>query len=253
MGPAVHWSARHASWDGRFRTLRHVAAHRGDHARGRLLRLCLRTVIPAHWDAALRATGAVASAAIALMLLVPALTDWAAFFSVVMVASGPTSTVMPVASEPFLLAFGQLHAPLLVALVGTAAIVLIEMVNYPLFHTALHADVLRRFRQARVAKTIIRWFGVAPAFIVFLAALSPVPFALARALAALSHYSFLRYLIAMALGRIPRLWMIAFVGSVLPISPGFILAVGGGVAVVLCVTICVERHRHPSLLRSVGA
>lgn len=207
-----------------------------------------RPVIPHHWDRLLWSTGAIAIAAGVIVVAVPGkVADWVAFFAVVAIACGPTTVIIPFASEPFIMAFGRLHEPLVVALVGTGAMFAIEFVNYQLYADVLHTRALRRFRNSELTRRVVQGFRHQPFLIVFIVAFGPIPFDMVRAISAISAYSFPRFLTAMVAGRFPRLWLIALTGSVLPFTPAQILVFG--LAIAFLVTLFavrrqVRRGRH---------
>ncbi len=192
-------------------------------------------------DGLLRASAVLGAAGIAVSVALPHLGEWVAFFTLVALVSGPTTVVVPVSSEPFIMAFGKLQPPMLVAAVGTAALVAVEFVNYPVFDAAVHARVLARARESRVTRRLIAAFRLSPSLVIALTAFTPVPFAAVRALSALSGHSFPAYLAAMTVGRFPRLWLVALVGTAIPLSAGQILVVGGSVALLAALAIGLRR------------
>jgi uncharacterized membrane protein YdjX (TVP38/TMEM64 family) len=151
-------------------------------------------------------------------LLFPSISDLAAFFTLMLIACGPASSFMPAMSEPVLMVFGAIYPPLMVAGIGIVAIVLVEFLNFRLFDAVLNSSKLARFRSAKCTQLVVRWFKSRPFLTVAVAALTPIPFWTARTCAVLSHYSLPRYMCATALGRFWRIFLIASVGSVLPLT-----------------------------------
>ena len=139
---------------------------------------------------------------------------------------GPASPLLPAAFEPVLMAYGRSFSPLLLALIATAVTVGMEGINY-----LGYSYLLRHRRLGRVQKAsarLTRLFQRSPFLLCLLVAATPLPDWSARILGALARYSARRYLLAFAVGRVPKFWVIAAVGHQLQIS-GRVL-----IALVLC-------------------
>jgi membrane protein YqaA with SNARE-associated domain len=139
---------------------------------------------------------------------------------------GPASPLLPAAFEPVLMAYGRSFSPLLLALIATAVTVGMEGINY-----LGYGYLLRHRRLGRVQKAsarLTRLFQRSPFLLCLLVAATPLPDWSARILGALARYSARRYLLAFAVGRVPKFWVIAAVGHQLQIS-GRVL-----IALVLC-------------------
>jgi membrane protein YqaA with SNARE-associated domain len=175
----------------------------------------------------------------------PGCEELAAFAWLMFFTSGPTSTFLPSASEPILMAFGKLYPPLLLATIGVAAIALVEWINYRVFGAVLLARRLERVRSARFTRRLMTWFDVQPFATVVIAALTPIPFWIARCCAVISRYPMPRFIAATALGRFPRIWLIATVGTLLPFTSSAILA-GGGVLILVAATAAAVGRRRGS-------
>ncbi|UCD24288.1 MAG: VTT domain-containing protein [Gemmatimonadota bacterium] len=189
--------------------------------------LALRPVVPSGWTLMLRACGVAALVALLVSVLAPSVSDLAAFFTIMLFACGPTSAFLPAASEPVLLAFGQFYSPLLLATIGSAAVFNVEFLNYKMFDSILHSGRLQKVRESSTTRLLTRWFDKLPFATVATAALTPIPFWIARTCAVLSRYSFPRYMSATVLGRFLRLYLICAIGSTLSASPEVILLAAG--------------------------
>lgn len=181
---------------------------------------------------------------VAVWWLLPGADELAAFAWLMFFTSGPTSTFLPSASEPILMAFGKLYPPLLLAVIGVAAIALVEWVNYRVFGAVLLARKMERVRSAKVTRGIKACFDVQPFSTVVIAAFTPIPFWVARCCAVISLYPMQRFIVATALGRFPRIWLIATVGTLLPFSSSAILAGGGVVILGAGAAAAVTRRRR---------
>jgi membrane protein YqaA with SNARE-associated domain len=135
------------------------------------------------------------------------------------------------------MAYGRIHAPLVVALVATVASLAVEAANYAAYAYLLRSRRLRRIRavSSRVTTLFQRW----PFVTCLLAAATPVPDWSVRILGAFARYPMRRYLLAFAIGRVPKFWLLASVGQELQISRmtvvvmvlGSVVVTGAGVAV----------------------
>jgi len=198
-----------------------------------IARVAAIPIAPANWNVMLRSCGLAALAALLIALLVPTAGDLCAFFTVMLFACGPTSAFLPAASEPVLLAFGQFYPPLLLATIGSAAVLTVEFLNYRMFDSILHCGSLDKVRTCAGTRLMVRWFEKLPFLTVATAALTPIPFWIARTCAVLSRYSIPRYMTATVLGRFIRLFLICAVGSALAASPQLVLLVAGGLVLAI--------------------
>lgn len=209
-----------------------------------LSRAARARIAPPSWDLLLRSCAIAALAATLVSILFPGVSDLAVFFTLMLICCGPTSAFLPAASEPVLIAFGRLYPPLLLAGIGIVAIVLVEFLNYIVFDAILHSEKLSKLRDAKIVQLVVRWFNAQPFVTVTVAALTPIPFWIARTCAVLSRYSIARYMCATALGRFVRIFLIAAVGSALPLTTGQIVAVGVAAMVVIVAVVLLRRLQH---------
>jgi hypothetical protein len=205
----------------------------------------LREVAPSRWDGLLRACGLVGLVAIGLTAFVPdpRVSDLATLFTLSLFINGPYSPLTPIGFEPMLMAYGKLYPPLGVALIGLTAQLMVEYVNYHLYDAALHTELMRSTRESRVLRRVLAWYQTAPFLTTVVVALTPIPYWTLRITAPLARYPMSRHLTATAVGRIPRLWFYAAIGTLIPFSSGAILGTGLGIAV-LFVAIALARRRR---------
>jgi hypothetical protein len=204
----------------------------------------LREVAPARWDGLLRACGIVGLVALLLTAFVPdpRVSDLATLFSLSLFINGPYSPLTPIGFEPMLMAYGKLYPPFGVAMIGLTAQLMVEYVNYHLYDAALHTELMRSTRESRVLQRVLGWYRAAPFLTTVVVAFTPIPYWTLRITAPLARYPMSRHLTATAVGRIPRLWFYAAIGTLLPFSSGAILGTGLGIAV-LFVVIALLRRR----------
>ena len=190
-------------------------------------------------DFYLRATGALGLLGIAIALLAPGVADLVAFLALAVWFNGPQSPFVPASFETVLLLYGQLYPPLFMALLGTAGAVLVETVNYRLFALAAGTHAMRRVGDTRVARWLVRMFRRAP-FVAIAVNAAVLPLWLGRTLVVLADYPLGRHLAATALGRLPRFWVLAKVGSLLAIPVRWLAAAVGVILLATAVGLVVH-------------
>lgn len=218
-------------------------------SRRRLNGWLTRPIAPEPWDRLLWTSAAVALGGILVMAFAPAVSDLAVFFSLSLLINGPYGGFLPTAYEPIVMVFARLHDPVLIGSLGATAATLVEVVNYRVFHVALHSRSAERLRASPMARRVLRWFGVQPFATVAVCAMAPIPFWLARGAATLASYPIRRHLAASAIGRFLRLTFYGYLGTVLRLSSGTILVLGALVAVLLGVLMVHRARRLPHSLQ----
>jgi membrane protein YqaA with SNARE-associated domain len=212
-----------------------------------------RQVLAKSWDQLLYGCGAAALLSLGLWLAVPDLSELSVFAWLMFLTSGPFSTFLPSASEPILMAFGKLYSPLLLAGIGVCAIALVEWLNYRVFGAVLLAKQMDRVRSAGVTRQLMAWFDVLPFATVVIASLTPLPFWLARCCAVITHYPMGRFILATAIGRFPRIWLIATIGALLPVTSATIVTVGAVIVLAAGVVAVAQRRRSSNMVVSTTA
>jgi uncharacterized membrane protein YdjX (TVP38/TMEM64 family) len=146
-----------------------------------------------------------------------------AMIAVMSVASLPPSppTLMAAKSNP----------AWLLALLASVAAALAALFDHWFVRRVFRLDNLERVRRHPLFDRAERWAKVAPFFTVVLFAAVPLPFMIPRVLMPLTGYPRLRYAGAVALGRFPRVYVLAAFGQAFDI-PSWVLEVlfAGGLA-----------------------
>lgn len=195
------------------------------------------------WDGVVRGTGLVAAVSIPLVVLLPETAAMAGFVLVTIWVNGPISPLLPATYEPILMLFGRVYDPLLVAAFGTAGTLYVEWLNYHLYRAVLTLDAMSRFREKRMVRKVVDLFERKPFLAVWLSSWSILPYWPARILSAAAGYSVRRHLTATFLGRFPRLWFFAALGTWWDIPDRWLVwATVGGIAV--GVTVWAWRRRR---------
>jgi membrane protein YqaA with SNARE-associated domain len=177
-----------------------------------------------------------------------------AFLALAALVHGPLSPFLPTAFEATLLYYVRFYPAWLLALVGTAGASLAEAVNYRLVHWAAARPRFAALRTGKLASWSIAAFLRAPFWTTVLVIFSPIPDSAVRVLAPLGKYPLPLYLGAVALGRFPRLLLIAGSGALLAIPLPWLLVASGGIVL----AGLAWRHRrsrcasHTQFARSAG-
>jgi membrane protein YqaA with SNARE-associated domain len=154
---------------------------------------------------------------------------------------GPASPFLPATFEPVVMAYGQTHAPALVALSAAVISVVMEGVNYLGYSYVLRSKRLGRIRtaSARLTSLFERW----PFLTCVLVAATPLPDWSARILGAIARYSTSRYLAAFMLGRTTSFWLLAALGHRFQPPRSVLLVAAAGSIVLTYGTVCLRRLR----------
>jgi membrane protein YqaA with SNARE-associated domain len=156
---------------------------------------------------------------------------------------GPASPLLPAAFEPVLMAYGRLYPPLAVAVIATAASVAVETLNYIAYGYLLRTQRLAGARRASSRLTAL--FARRPFLACLLVASTPLPDWTARVLGAFAHYPARRYIAAIAVGRMPKFWLLATVGQALDFGRPALLAVAAGTVLLTCASLARRWFRPP--------
>jgi membrane protein YqaA with SNARE-associated domain len=118
------------------------------------------------------------------------------------------------ANEPMLFATAKHYGPWLVALAGAAGCTVAITLDYALIGWFVNRQLVRtELEDSRAVRVATRVFAKAPAVLIAVSALLPVPFYPAKILAIVSAYPLPRCIAAILVGRVPRFWFLARVGA----------------------------------------
>ena len=153
---------------------------------------------------------------------------------------------MPAALEPLVMEAAKYEKAIWVTLVALTTYVYMEYLNWHIYRWVLDRDLLSRFRDHRRVRTAVRYFARYPFTTTVVGAATPFPCWVIRVLAVLHGYPLRPYLIAIAIGRFPRIYLYAWLGGVLRIPTVVLLAVVVGSTAVVLVHRLVSRRRGKS-------
>ena len=177
------------------------------------------------WDYFLRATGVVALLAIPVAMFVPDKIPLVWFVLVSLPACGPWSPILPVAFEPLIFEIAKYEPPLVVAPVALCICLYTEFVNWHIYRWVVGHDKLAALRDHRLVQLGVKYFSRAPFLTVAILSIGPWPFWTLRILAIIKKYPLNRFMLALAIGRTPRLLVLAWVGAQLKVSSVILIAV----------------------------
>jgi uncharacterized membrane protein YdjX (TVP38/TMEM64 family) len=166
--------------------------------------------------------------------------------------------VMSIASLPLApatLLAAKVAPPWLVALLASAAAAIAGTFDHWFVRRAAKLESLQRIRQKRYALLVVienvfakaeRWAKVAPFWTVLGFAALPLPYTIVRILVPLSGYPLGRYVVAYAVGRFPRIFVIATFGTFVDIPTDILvgLLIAGVVIAVAAALVRKLRSRR---------
>lgn len=138
-------------------------------------------------------------------------------------------SILSLPPSPPTLYYAHVASPWVLAAVASLAAAVAAVFDYNLIQRAFRFRALARARENRFFIRFERMAKVAPFFTTVLFAALPLPFILPRVLMPLSGYPLPRYAIAVAIGRYPRVFVLAAFGQAFEIPAWVLLAlfVGG--------------------------
>jgi membrane protein YqaA with SNARE-associated domain len=127
-----------------------------------------------------------------------------------------SNSVIPMPYEPVMIIMGALFSPLLVAMVAACGNTIACFLDYEIIVGAFRHPKLQRVRKSDMYQGAVHYFLKAPLLCILIAAFAPfIPFYIFRVLSPTSDYPLKRYMAAVFLGRLPRYYIFAFMGSAL--------------------------------------
>lgn len=139
-----------------------------------------------------------------------------------MIPSNTALSVFP--HEPVLLYFGKFGVLWIVALLATVGNLVAALLDHSVFVPVLHHRSLQGYREKPLYRRAMALFRRAPMATVALASLAPVPFWPVKFLAFSGGYPLPRYLVGIAIGRLPRYYLLAWLGAAIAIPTWVLVA-----------------------------
>jgi uncharacterized membrane protein YdjX (TVP38/TMEM64 family) len=130
--------------------------------------------------------------------------------------------VLSLPLEPATMIIAKVSPPWEIALLGSAAAAIAACFDYFFVRRVFRIGALDRLRSHRLFSRVERYAKVAPFLTILAFAALPLPFAIPRVMMPLIGYSFPKYVTATAVGRLPRIYVLAAFGKLFDI-PNWIL------------------------------
>lgn len=172
-----------------------------------------------------------------------------AFALISALVHGPVSPLLPTAYEATLLYYARLYPAWMLALVGTIAASAAEALNYRLVDWAAARPALAGLKERRAVCWSVAAFRRAPFWATAVIIFSPLPDTAVRVLAPLGAYPINKFVLATAVGRFPRLLLIAGLGALIAVPPWVLGAAGGALVAGALARRLARRHRGPGASR----
>jgi uncharacterized membrane protein YdjX (TVP38/TMEM64 family) len=134
----------------------------------------------------------------------------------------PVQSVLSQPLEPATMIIAKVAPPWEIALLGSLAAAVAAVFDYFFVRRVFRIAALDRLRAHRLFPRVESLAKVAPFLTIFLFAALPLPFAIPRVMMPITGYSLPRYVFATALGRLPRIYVLALFGQLFDI-PSWIL------------------------------
>jgi uncharacterized membrane protein YdjX (TVP38/TMEM64 family) len=134
----------------------------------------------------------------------------------------PVLSVLSLPLEPATMIIAKVSAPWEIALLGSAAAAIAACFDYFFVRRVFRIGALDRLRGHRLFSRVERYAKVAPFLTILAFAALPLPFAICRVMMPLISYPFPKYVAATAIGRLPRIYVLAQFGKLFDI-PNWIL------------------------------
>jgi membrane protein YqaA with SNARE-associated domain len=122
--------------------------------------------------------------------------------------------------DPAVIFFARFHEPLIIAFVGVAGILVSEFINYTCFEYIVDQKFFDKILKHKFIVKLTRLFNKAPFWTMLIVAFTPVPIYPFRFLVVLARFPLHKYLLALFVGRLPRLYLIALFGHRI-VLPGY--------------------------------
>lgn len=138
----------------------------------------------------------------------------------------PSNSILPIPHEPGVLYMARYYAPWQIAIAATIASAVVAFADYALVEAAMRHPRIQGARDARMMRWAVKWMTRFPFAIIVAFSLVPVlPIAVVRALAPISGYPLRRYIAALVIGRLPRFYLLAWLGRAVMIPTWVLLLV----------------------------
>jgi membrane protein YqaA with SNARE-associated domain len=138
----------------------------------------------------------------------------------------PSNSILPIPHEPGVLYMARWYPPWEIAIAATVASAVVAFADYALVELAMRHPRIQGARDARMMRWAVKWMTRFPFAIIVAFSLVPLlPISIVRALAPISGYPLRRYIAALVVGRLPRFFLLAWLGNAVTIPTWVLLLV----------------------------
>jgi len=129
-----------------------------------------------------------------------------------------SNTVIPLPTPQFMIYYGEMYNPLLIAVVGGIGTCIACLVEYAILssafkYTAKKSGKLATLKDTKAYQHTVRIFNKAPFISIAIACFTPIPFDPIRLMAIAAKYNKLKFTLSIFIGRVPRYFLLASLGE----------------------------------------
>lgn len=125
--------------------------------------------------------------------------------------------------EPLVVYFGKTYDPIRIAAIVMGGTWIAGLLDYYVFVPILSHRFTGFITNTKDYQKSAEWFMKQPFWALVVAGFTPVPFFVFKFIAFSAHYSILKYMLALLIGRFPRYYLLALIGAVYQIPSNIIL------------------------------
>ena len=187
------------------------------------------------WDLMIRSAGVAALLGIPIIIVFPRAIPLVWLGVLAIPANSPLSPIIPAAFEPLIMEAAKYEKAIWVTIVALCAYMYMEYLNWHAYAWVLSRRALEGLREHRWIRRSLEYFAFAPFGTVVFFAFTPMPFWAVRTFAILDGYPVRTFMAATAIGRFPRLFIYAWLGSIFRIPTLVLVGVIFGTAAIVIV------------------
>lgn len=139
-------------------------------------------------------------------------------------------------------------SPYLITALGSVGATIAGLMEYNFFSILLRFNRVSRIKNNGRFKKYARYFGKFPFLSILIASFLPLPFDFVRITAITQKYSKWGFASATFLGRIPRIFIIAYLGKQIPFAKPLVWVLLGGIVLFEIVRRLINHFRHVPLV-----
>jgi MoaA/NifB/PqqE/SkfB family radical SAM enzyme/membrane protein YqaA with SNARE-associated domain len=155
------------------------------------------------------------------------------FWTIFLYSIPSNSAISIFPHEPVLIWYGKTVNIILLAVFATLGTLVAGYLDYKFFVPILNLSYSAKYKASNVYKKAHYWFYKAPFWSLVVAGFTPIPFFPFKFMVCASKYSFWRWMVAIAVGRFPRYYLLALAGHELQIPNWIIFGSFAGMVLIV--------------------